>query len=204
MQFDIATGDLVRRGTVDEVRDDRVVFSLHEPIVGDAPLPLTLVLAVFKFDRFEWAIEKATELGVQSIAPVTARRTEKHLAQSAGKRVERWRRIALEAAQQSRRSQVPAIAAPQTLKEFLSAKSPETRQILLDETERTVALQDCLSAMDGHLKVAVGPEGGWGEEEIALFHETGWQSASLGPRILRAETAAVACVAIAAVRLQQN
>lgn len=204
MQYDIVAGDRVRRGTVTDACDDRVFFSLHEQVEAEAPLPLTLVLAVFKFDRLEWAIEKATELGIQSVAPVIAKRTEKHLAESAGKRVERWRRIALEAAQQSRRSQVPAIATPQTLKEFLSGRPQDARRILMDETERVVMLQDRLSAVSESVEIAVGPEGGWTDEEITLFHEKGWHSASLGPRILRAETAAIASVAIAAGRLESS
>ena len=87
-------------------------FNLIAEVEADPALPITLVMSVFKFDRMEWAIEKATELGVAGIVPVIARRTEKHLAQAAEKRVERWRRIAREAAQQCRRSDVPLIHDP--------------------------------------------------------------------------------------------
>jgi 16S rRNA (uracil1498-N3)-methyltransferase len=200
MQYDVVAGEQVRRGTVEEVCDDRVLFTLHEQVEVDTSLPLTLVLAVFKFDRLEWAVEKATELGVATIAPVIARRTEKHLAQSAEKRVERWRRIAREAAQQSRRSQVPEVSDPLSLKEFLAAEPRPTNRIVLAETERVRMLQDCLNNTT-QLEIAVGPEGGWTEEETSLFNEKGWQAASLGSRILRAETAAIAAVAIAAASL---
>ena len=103
-------------------------------------LPVTLVLAVYKFDRMEWAIEKATELGVAAVAPVIAQRTEKHLAQSAEKRAERWRRIAHEAAQQSRRSDVPLIHQPTSLAAYVKAVSNATR-IVLAEQERTTTLR---------------------------------------------------------------
>jgi 16S rRNA (uracil1498-N3)-methyltransferase len=202
MQYDIVAGDRVHRGTVEEVADDRVIFALHEEVESDIAIPVTLVLAVFKFDRLEWAIEKATELGVAAIVPVIARRTEKYLAQSAEKRVERWRRIAHEAAQQSRRSQVPPIPDPQTLGHFLAAETSATNRVVLAETERVTMLQDCLRDNEAQTELAVGPEGGWTEEELSAFKEKGWQAASLGPRILRAETAAIASIAIAAANLE--
>ena len=102
-QFDVSCGEAVRRATVTSVADDRVEFSLGEEVAAAIVAPITLLLAIFKFDRMEWAIEKCTELNVSTIVPVIARRTEKHLAQAADKRVERWRRIAREAAQQARR-----------------------------------------------------------------------------------------------------
>ena len=106
-QFEVACGDQVRRATVSSVQDERVEFTLGEDVAARKPVPITLLLAVFKFDRMEWAIEKCTELNVNTIVPVIARRTEKHLALAAGKRVERWRRIAREAAEQSRRTAPP-------------------------------------------------------------------------------------------------
>ncbi len=98
-------------------RPMRVRFNLVAEVQADPALPVTLVMAVYKFDRMEWAIEKATELGVAAMAPVIAQRTEKHLAQAAEKRAERWRRIVHEAAQQSRRSDVPLIHNPIPLAE---------------------------------------------------------------------------------------
>src|SRR6202030_1473752 len=92
------------RAEIATVSEDRVLFTLHEQLESDAALPLHLLLAIFKFDHMEWAIEKATELGIARITPILARRTEKHLAQASAKRVERWRRIALESSKQSRRT----------------------------------------------------------------------------------------------------
>ena len=108
-EFEVACGESVRRGIVASVSEDRVEFALGEEVSAVASTPITLLLAVFKFDRMEWAIEKCTELNVTSIVPVIARRTEKHLALAAEKRVERWRRIAREASEQSRRTAAPDI-----------------------------------------------------------------------------------------------
>jgi len=155
----------------------------------------------------EWAIEKATELGVASIVPVVARRTEKHLAQAADKRVERWRRLAQEAAKQSRRADIPAIEEPVTLSVRL-AQTSTTQQILLAEVEQNNTLRQRIEAAMAsaesdlpEFELAIGPEGGWTPEELALFAKHNWQPASLGRRILRAETAAITALAIASALL---
>jgi len=194
--YDIVANGFLHRAEIIKVSADEVVFTLHEELEANAALPLHLLLAIFKFDHFEWAVEKATELGVGSITPVLARRTEKHLAQAAAKRVERWRRIALEAAKQSRRTDIPAIADPIPLKLALEQELPATR-ILLSETEQKMALSAALGASAiGELALAIGPEGGWAPDEMALFTTHAWQPVTLGPRILRAETAAIAAIAI--------
>src|SRR5947208_3015255 len=111
--FEVACGDEVRLGTVISASSERVEFELGETVlVAQSGGEFELLLSVFKFDRFEWAVEKCTELGVARITPVICRRTESHLVSAAGKRAERWRRIAKEAAQQSRRAGVPEIAEP--------------------------------------------------------------------------------------------
>src|SRR6516225_5365669 len=102
-EFDIATGDAVRRGRITAISDTRVEFELAEEISAAILPDLTLFLAIFKFDRMEWAIEKATELGVRRIVPVVTRRTDAHLASAASKRLERWQRLAHQASEQSRR-----------------------------------------------------------------------------------------------------
>ena len=202
-EADIVANNRVYRATISHVSGRQVDFTLHEEIPFERALPITLLLAIFKFDRMEWAIEKATELGVATIVPVIARRTEKHLAQSAEKRVERWRRIAQEAAQQSRRADIPIIEDPQPLPARLKQETA-AKQILLSEDERNTTLRECVDkAIEESgselptLEFAIGPEGGWAPEEQALFSKHNWQPASLGPRILRAETAAIATLAIA-------
>lgn len=193
-EFDIALGDQVRRGTITNISDDRVELELGESVDTQSEAPLTLALAIFKFDRFEWAVEKCTELGVSRIVPVVARRTDVHLAQGAAKRVDRWRRIAREASEQSRRLAAPAIADPVKLRDYLSSENTANR-ILLAETKAGVQLRDLCDSHTG-TALAIGPEGGWAPEEMKLFSDLGWRSASLGKTILRAETAAIAALSI--------
>jgi 16S rRNA (uracil1498-N3)-methyltransferase len=194
-QFDIATGNAVRRGTITSISNDRVEFALgEEQSVQPAP-QITLVLAVFKFDRMEWAIEKCTEIGVARIIPVIARRTETHLAAAARKRQERWQRIALQAAEQSRRPAPPEIASPVKLNQLAELKT--TCRIVLAESEKDATLRDVLQSRPSEVALAVGPEGGWAADELQWFRDSGWIAASLGDTILRAETAAIVATAIA-------
>ena len=208
MDADVVAGGHVFHARVAAVTAKEVRFNLISELESDPALPVTLVLAVYKFDRMEWAIEKATELGAAAIAPVIARRTEKHLAEAADKRAERWRRIVHEAAQQSRRSDVPILHDPVSLAARVRAASEATR-IVLAEQERTTTLHRALDeAMEAAgsempaLELAIGPEGGWAPAEEALFDANGWRAASLGPRILRAETAAIAALAVVASFLE--
>jgi len=197
-QFDVACGERVYRATISSVAEDRVEFALGDEVVALAQsVPITLLLAIFKFDRTEWAIEKCTELNVSNIVPVIARRTEKHLAQAATKRVERWRRIAHEAAQQSRRVAPPEISEPLKLTDALQSQTG--LRVVLAENVRGATLTDILRAQEdaSSLALAIGPEGGWAEEELDAFEGAGWVAASLGETILRAETAAIAALAIA-------
>ena len=199
MEFDIVAGGRVRRAVITAISEDSVDFALGEEVEASQALPVTLLLAIFKFDRMEWAIEKATELGVERIVPVIARRSEKHLTQAAAGRVERWRRIAREAAQQSRRSDVPAIDDPLTLKGAILQEASKLR-LLLSENEHIVTLRDAMEtdAAKRGIRLGVGPEGGWTAEEEMLFKDAEWIPVSFGPRILRAETAAIAALSIAA------
>lgn len=205
MEFDVATGERAWRAVIETVSPEAVRFRLMEALAETgctAGLRLHLLIAIFKFDRMEWAIEKAVELGVAVIAPVVAQRTEKHLAQAAERRVERWRRIALEAAQQSRGTMAPEVRDPQTLAAALRGRAVG---ILLDENEREVSLRAAVERWEvEELEIALGPEGGWTEQERALFALHGWRAVTLGERILRAETAAVAALAVAAAAARET
>lgn len=198
--FDVVANGFLHRAEIVTADEREVVFALHEELEADAALPVHLLMAVFKFDHLEWGLEKATELGVARVTPVLARRTEKHLAQAAAKRVERWRRIVREAAQQSRRSDVPDVDEPATLKVALGMVDVETK-LLLAETEQENTLRAALKCDTKNVALAIGPEGGWAPEEMKLFAESGWKSVTLGPRILRAETAAIAGLAVCAAVL---
>jgi 16S rRNA (uracil1498-N3)-methyltransferase len=198
--FDVVANGFLRRATVVNVSEDEVTFALGEELETDAALPVHLLLAVIKFDHYEWGFEKLTELGAARITPVIARRTEKHLAQAAAKRVERWRRIALEAAKQSRRSNVPQVDDPAMLKQAIAEVRAPVK-LLLAETEEENSLTAALKDATGEIALAIGPEGGWTAEEIEMFSGNGWRHVTLGPRILRAETAAIAALSVCAALL---
>jgi len=197
-EFDVAANGIVRRSRVVAIDESRVEFELGEEVPLPTTLSLTMILAVFKFDRLEWAIEKCTELGVARIVPVIARRTDAHLAAASAKRIVRWRRIALQAAEQSRRTTPPEITAPVKLPDALKLTSG--LRIVLAESEQQLLLRDVFESQatgaNKETTLAVGPEGGWAAEELQQFHQAGWIAASLGPTILRAETAAIAATAI--------
>jgi 16S rRNA (uracil1498-N3)-methyltransferase len=206
-EFDISAGSVVRRGRIVAIADGRVEFELGEELPAEtAAASITLLLAIFKFDRMEWAIEKCVELGVAKIVPIIARRTDAHLASAAAKRVERWRRIALQAAEQSRRTAPPEILEPVKLRQATS--SGADLRIVLSESEQDTQLGDLFDARlfdarrDREVLLAIGPEGGWTEDELRMFQNEGWTAASLGPTILRAETAAMAATAIAMCALR--
>src|SRR5215475_1350643 len=110
--YELSDGERVRLGRVESVGRDRVEFALLEEVPAYRPVvETTLLLSIVKFDAFEWALEKATELGVRRVVPLAAARSEKALIAAAAKRAERWRKILLEASQQSRRVSVPELGA---------------------------------------------------------------------------------------------
>ncbi|MGA2978727.1 MAG: RsmE family RNA methyltransferase [Terriglobales bacterium] len=204
-EFDIATGAEVRLGTITSISDDRVEFSLgkERPL---KPFPkITLALAIFKFDRMEWAIEKCTEIGVAHIIPVIARRSDAHLAAAAVKRHERWQRIVRQAAEQARRAGPPEVAAPVKLKDLAGVlpAGTLTRVVLAESLAESKGarladiLQSSSQSQPDEVALAVGPEGGWADEELAWFRKAGWVAASLGDTILRAETAAIVATTLA-------
>jgi 16S rRNA (uracil1498-N3)-methyltransferase len=208
--FDVVANGFLHRAEITSVsaasdgQACEVAFILHEELEADAALPIHLLLAIFKFDHFEWAVEKATELGVTKITPIVARRTEKHLALASPKRADRWRRIALESSKQSRRTDIPEIADPLPLIAALQLETASLR-VLLSETEQSLTLTAALDLQPAtgnlQLALAIGPEGGWTPDEMSLFTTHTWLPVTLGPRILRAETAAIAAIAIAAAQL---
>src|SRR5262249_938615 len=168
-EFEVVAGNRVYLGRIERVSEQEVVFGLShelESVEADINRGVTLWLAIFKFDRMEWAIEKAAEPGVDRIVPIITHRTDTHLVGAAQKRVERWRRIAREASQQSRRSLPSEIADPIKLTQVL-ANAPGER-VLLSEYEKERQLGEVLRGIgpEAPLSVAVGPEGGWTENEM--------------------------------------
>ncbi len=199
-EFDIAADGRVRRGRVTSVSHDRVEFELGEELESAPVAELRLLLAIFKFDRMEWVIEKATELGVGVVVPVIAARSERHLSAAAAKRVERWRRIARESAQQARRISQPEIADPVPIPEAIAFQ----RGIVLAEAEAELSLTKALDQATPPIPLAVGPEGGWTASELQTFRDAGWTLASLGLTILRTETAAIVALGITAEHLRNQ
>ncbi len=195
-KFEITDNQRAWLAQVETARKDMVRFSIIEELAAAPELPaVTLYLALIKFDRFEWAVEKATELGVARIIPVETNRSEQGLFAGAHKRVERWKRIAREASEQSRRLRTPEIADPIRLPGAL--RDDSTHRTLLDEQPGAKPLISSFPFHAGDsVAVAIGPEGGWIDAERRQFADAGWSAASLGPSILRAETAVCAALAV--------
>jgi 16S rRNA (uracil1498-N3)-methyltransferase len=200
-EFDVAANGVLRTAKVVFASHDQVEFELGDEVESAALPHVTVYLSIFKFDRMEWALEKLTELGVGCVVPMIAQRTEEHLAKAAAKRVERWRKIAREASQQARRVAPPEIAEPVALKKAI--EKAQGSRIVLSESEEQVSLKTVLNDCKPPLALAFGPEGGWAEAELALFNAAGWKPASLGHTILRAETAAIAAMAVAMAEISK-
>jgi 16S rRNA (uracil1498-N3)-methyltransferase len=194
----------IERVTLSKQGRSRIEFALVEPVRTNEPrLRIELLLSLIKFDRFEWCLEKATELGANSIVPLAAVRTDKVLIAAALKRHARWQKILLESAQQSRRLRPPELAAAVEPRKVLAASSAAVK-ILLSERQEAPSLREVLAkAVEQHtgssvnsVALAIGPEGGWTDDEITLALASGFVEASLGENILRTETAVLAAMAI--------
>jgi 16S rRNA (uracil1498-N3)-methyltransferase len=180
-----------------EAQPERVAFRVLEPVESKAPpLCVTLCPALIKFDRFEWMVEKTTELGVERIVPVEAARSERGLFEASRKRAERWDRVAKESSQQSRRLQAPEIRPAVRFAESLGEDAGF--RYFLDEAAAPPLWRMLPEARPPHASAAllVGPEGGWTDAERQRAAAAGWQPVSLSTQVLRAETAAAAAVAI--------
>lgn len=202
--YEIAWSGRAWLGRIATVGRDRLSFDLLEELEETTTeLQLELAPAIVKFDPFEWMLEKATELGATRIHPLITRRTEPRLGEAAAKRVERWERILVDATQQSRRTAPPEMMHAVRLQEFLQqeggrAEETGTLRFIASELGETQPLRRLLEAFATPPKrclVLIGPEGGWTEDEAAAAQTAGFRPISLGPRILRAETASIAVLA---------
>ncbi|MGD0962911.1 MAG: RsmE family RNA methyltransferase [Candidatus Acidiferrales bacterium] len=201
--YELSDGQRVWLGRIERVAlskrgDSRIQFALVEPVVvREACLQTQLLIALVKFDRFEWCLEKATELGAASIVPLAAARTDKPLLSAAEKRRARWERILLESAQQSRRLRAPVLGAVATPQEAF-AECDAACRILLSERSDALPMREALVSVAGMrtAALAIGPEGGWTDDEIRAARAAGFQEASLGENILRTETAVLSALSI--------
>ena len=198
-KFEISDGVDIYLAEVKTAHKGLVEFRVLEKVEPDPEIVhVTLLASLIKFDRFELLIEKATELGVAEIIPVLAARTEAGLEKAVEKRIERWRRIALEAGQQSRRDRLPQLGLPISFEDALRHEA-RWRFWLDEEIEAAAPIFTAIPAgraRGDSVAVLIGPEGGWTQPERAAAAD--WTRVSLGHQILRAETAAIAALAIIA------
>jgi 16S rRNA (uracil1498-N3)-methyltransferase len=203
--YELSDGQSVWLARIDDVARDSVEFALLERIPAHAPpLRISLLLAVVKFDRFEWALEKATELGVDEVIPLAADRSEKGLITASAKRAERWKKILVESAQQSRRLGVPVLHDAARPDDVFGATNAHVR-LMLSERAGATPMRELLEPVSKsvqvgemlNLAIAIGPEGGWTDTEFASALGAGFSEAALGVNILRTETAVCAALAAA-------
>ncbi len=188
-------------GIIDTIERDRTLVRLvaadRRPV--EPALHLTLAQGVPHHDRMDLAVQKCTEVGVGRIVPILTERSVMRPRDDAGwKRLERWRRVARDAARQSGRLRVPEVAEPLSWDSWLASQAagPGPRWILSTQPGTPPLARHPIGAGPASAIVAVGPEGGFTPEEIDLAIAAGYVAAGLGPRILRAETAAIAAVAL--------
>jgi len=198
-------------GAVEKVQGSRVSASIGaaRTIDRESPFQLTLVQCVPRGDRMDFIVQKATELGVVHIIPVLSQRSVVRLdeGQAASKQLH-WRAVAVSACEQCGRNRLPSVAAPQPLLNYLGAlaQGNDSLRLVLEperarRTERGARSIDIASSQSVSLaEIAIGPEGGFAPEELEAFDLSSFSRVSLGPRVLRTETAAIAAIVVLQAR----
>ena len=190
------------------IKDNRaqleIADALSDPV--ESPLHLTLGQALARGEKFDFIVQKATELGVSGIAPLVTRYADVRLDdQQTTKRVERWRRISLEAMKQCGRRKLVEITAPRTIREFIVANEPSPdaashiqRALLLFSEKGGMPVAAALADVSRPCPIValIGPEGGWSDDEMETLNDCGSTAVTLGPRVLRTETAAIVAIAL--------
>ncbi len=169
---------------------------------GEPEIKITLYQSLLKKDRFEWVLQKCTEVGVTEFVPVISSRTIPHKSKSS--KLERWQKIITEAAEQSHRGRLPRLHQPLTFKQALEHSRQADVRLIPWEQEKVHDLHSTLKSLPNRhpanhpqsIAIFIGPEGGFEKDEIMYAHSRGIVPVTLGARILRAETAAVVAVAI--------
>jgi len=187
-----------------ELENRRAWARVGEHIDAEAELPVRTVLVqgIAGADKMDWITEKAVEMGVARLVPITARRSVVQLApERREKRLHHWRRIAVAASEQCGRNRIMDVAPPQSLSDWLAGEPEPVLLRLACDPQADTALADAVQGHDGPLALMVGPEGGWSDEEMALMRGHGLKTVRFGPRVLRTETAGVALMAaLAAIK----
>ena len=205
-RYEISDGREVFLAEIVAVQKDRVSFEILEALPTVEPhLRASLYISLIRFERFEWMLEKATELGAVRMVAVQADRSDKGLELAALKRRERWNRIVREASEQSRRASVPVVSGPVRLKDVLEAGAEY--RFALDEDPSAPSILKALPptrSPGAEFSLLFGPEGGWTDRERADIGRAQWQAVSLGRNILRTETAVLAALAIVSAAWQSE
>jgi 16S rRNA (uracil1498-N3)-methyltransferase len=180
-----------------EVRGDdvRVRVGARTAGLAESPLRITLVQAVSRSERMDWTLQKATELGVRSIAPVLSARSVVRLDdRQAGRKLRHWQAIVAAACEQCGRSTVPEVRPPQELSRFLAASARDGQRFVLSPTGPSSLAG--LSSVGTRVELLIGPEGGFDDVELERAAAAGFVPVRLGPRVLRTETAGIVALTI--------
>jgi len=165
------------------------------PGTPESPLQLTLVQGVSRSERMDWALQKATELGVAVIVPVlTARSVVRLDDKQIVRKQDHWKAIVASACEQCGRSKVPAVAAPQPLRDYLATSRKDGMRLVLSPTGP--ASLAGLSSVPRKVELLIGPEGGLDDEELIAAQKASYMPVKLGPRVLRTETASVTALSV--------
>src|SRR5258706_14791817 len=182
-KFEISDNSSVYLAEVESARKDLVSFAIIEPLDAAQPVSVLharLFVSLIKFERFEWMLEKATELGVERVTPLETDRGEKGLEQAAEKRLPRWNRIAREASEQSRRARLPVIDSPIKLAQALCCTAEHRYALEEAETRPILSAISTEPEREAQVFVLAGPEGGWTDRERCTIATANWTSVSLG------------------------
>jgi 16S rRNA (uracil1498-N3)-methyltransferase len=199
------------RCEIEQITSENVIARVVEWIEEQTELPIHIYIAhgLPKGDKWEFVIQKGTELGAFAFLPfLAARSVVKWDAKKMEKKIDRWKKIAKEAAEQAHRSQIPDVHAPLTIHELIEfAKTIDYRMVAYEE-EAKQGNHQTLAAIFQQMKrgqsllAVFGPEGGFADEEVELLKQHGFFSCSLGPRILRTETAPLYLLAVASYQFE--
>jgi len=181
--------------TINEVTKKNVIALVaeHSSENRESPLQLELAIGISRGERFEWVLQKATELGVTRITPLVTERTEvKTNGDRQGKMLDRWQHIIISACEQCQRNLLPELAAPVHLNEWFPQVNSDLRFVLHHRDSKTLPTEQKPQS----ITLLIGPEGGLSESEIALAQQHNFNALTLGPRVLRTETAPVAAISL--------